>query len=69
MTDDAKWDNAASVRERLLNIARSERIGFQQLLVRFANERFLFRLGESVHGKRFVLKGAKKSVLIRVIRG
>lgn len=58
MTDDAKWDNAASVREKLRNIARLEGIGFQQLLVRFANERFLFRLGESVHGNEFILKGA-----------
>lgn len=49
---------AASVRARLLNIAKAERTDFNQVLVRFALERFLYRLSQSVHADRFVLKGA-----------
>ncbi|MFN0160545.1 MAG: nucleotidyl transferase AbiEii/AbiGii toxin family protein [Burkholderiales bacterium] len=51
-------DLAASVRARLLAIAKSERSNFNQLLVRYALERFLYRLSTSAHADRFVLKGA-----------
>ena len=47
---------AASVRARLLNIAKAERADFNQLLVRYALERFLYRLSQSAHASRFVLK-------------
>ena len=36
-------DLAASVRARLLNISKSEGSNFNQLLVRYALERFLYR--------------------------
>ena len=49
---------AASVRARLLNIAKSEGSNFNQLLVRYALERFLYRLSQSAHADRFLLKGA-----------
>lgn len=49
---------AASVRARLLNLARAQGADFNQVLVRFALERMLYRLGRSPHGERFVLKGA-----------
>lgn len=49
---------AASVRARLLNLARAQGAEFNQVLVRFALERMLYRLGHSSHGERFVLKGA-----------
>ena len=49
---------AASVRARLLNIAKSEGSNFNQLLVRYALERFLYRLSQSPHADRFLLKGA-----------
>ena len=49
---------AASVRARLLNLAREQQVSFQRVLTRFALERFLFRLGVSPHKKHFVLKGA-----------
>lgn len=38
---------AASIRQRLLNIAREQRIEFQLILTRFALERFLYRLSQS----------------------
>ena len=49
---------AASVRQRLLNQARVSDRPFNELLQYFAMERFLYRLSESPHGERFVLKGA-----------
>ena len=51
-------DLPASVRARLLNIAKAQGVDFHQVLVRFALERMLYRLGESAHADRFVLKGA-----------
>jgi len=53
-----KKDLAASVRARLLNIAKLQRVDFNQVLVRFALERLLFRLSQSEHADRFLLKGA-----------
>lgn len=49
---------AASVRQRLLDLAHANGEDFQQLLVRYALERLLYRLSCSVHRERFVLKGA-----------
>ena len=49
---------AASVRARLQNVARTNRASFERVLTRYALERLLFRLGESPHKERFVLKGA-----------
>lgn len=51
-------NQAASVRARLLNLARAQGADFNQVLVRFALERMLYRLGRSPHGERFALKGA-----------
>ncbi|MBN1495391.1 MAG: nucleotidyl transferase AbiEii/AbiGii toxin family protein, partial [Spirochaetes bacterium] len=58
-------DMAASVRQRLLNRARSERRPFNELLQYYAMERFLYRLSQSVHVDRFILKGA---LMLRVWR-
>ena len=49
---------AASVRARLLNIAKADKTDFNQILVRYALERFLYRLSKSTHSDRFLLKGA-----------
>jgi predicted nucleotidyltransferase component of viral defense system len=49
---------ATSIRARLANLAREKRIGFDTLLIRYVNERILFRLGQSKYKSRFVLKGA-----------
>ena len=49
---------AASVRARLLNVAKAQGVDFNQVLVRFALERILYRLTQSPHADRFLLKGA-----------
>jgi hypothetical protein len=51
-------DTAASVRQRLLNIARGKNRPFNEVLQYFAMERFLYRLGKSDHDRKFILKGA-----------
>jgi hypothetical protein len=49
---------AASVRQRLLNKSRSDVRPFQELVQYYAMERFLYRLSQSQHANRFILKGA-----------
>jgi predicted nucleotidyltransferase component of viral defense system len=49
---------AASVRQRLLDLAKERNEDFQQVITRFALERLLYRLTLSKHAERFVLKGA-----------
>ena len=49
---------AASVRARLLNVAKAQGVDFNQVLVRFALERILYRMTQSRHADRFLLKGA-----------
>lgn len=49
---------AASVRARLLNLARETRRPLDQLLTRYALERLLYRLGHSQYRDRYALKGA-----------
>lgn len=51
-------DIAVSVRARLLNLAKAQAVDFNQVLVRFALERLLYRLSQSAHADRFLLKGA-----------
>lgn len=48
----------ASVRARLLNLARKEGKSHELLLTRYALERLLYRLTQTPHADRFVLKGA-----------
>ena len=59
----AEPSRAASVRQRLLNRSRAEGDDFQVLLTRYVLERFLYRLGQSEHSERFVVKGAMLFVL------
>ena len=49
---------AVSIRERLLNKAKSVGAEFELFLVRYACERFLYRLGESSVREKCILKGA-----------
>lgn len=51
-------DTAASVRARLLALAKARGEEFERALTRFAAERFLFRLGASPARARCLLKGA-----------
>ena len=48
----------ASVRARLLQVSKASGQTFDLILTRFALERLLFRLSQSPHADRFVLKGA-----------
>ena len=50
-------DVAASVRQRLLNLAREEGQVFDVVLVAFGLERLVYRLSVSEYRDRFVLKG------------
>ncbi len=58
MKKKAVKDVSASVRARLLNLARSAGRDFQELTIRYTVERFLARLAESEHREQFILKGA-----------
>ena len=58
MTKRKPANVAASVRERLLNRSRETGEVFDFLLQRYAAERLLYRLGQSPHRERYVLKGA-----------
>lgn len=49
---------AAWVRARLRTVAQANRARFEQVLARYALERLLFRLSESPHKERFVLKAS-----------
>lgn len=58
MTTPRQGNMAASVRQRLLNLARERGENFDYLLTRYGLERFLYRLANSPHRERFILKGA-----------
>lgn len=49
---------AASVRQKLLNRARSDQRPFAELLQYYAMERFLYRLSRSAYSQHYILKGA-----------
>ena len=48
---------AASVRQRVLNYAQTNRRPFAEVLQYYAMERFLYRLSVSPDSERFLLKG------------
>lgn len=56
--DKSRRNVAASVRARLLNKARAEKLDFNLLLTRYALERVLYRLSVSEQRGQFLLKGA-----------
>jgi len=47
----------ASVRARLLNIARQKKVSFDTILLQYFQERFLYRLSISEYKDKFILKG------------
>ena len=51
-------NHAHSVKQKLLNLARSENADFQTLLTKYTLERFLARLSQSDFRDEFILKGA-----------
>lgn len=58
MTHGRKRNLPASIRQKLLNLARARNEDFQLMLVRYAIERLLYRLSISSYADRFILKGA-----------
>ena len=50
---------AHSIHTRLVAKAREREVEAQLMLERYALHRFLFRLAESTHAARFLLKGAQ----------
>ena len=56
-------NHAVSVYSRLKNIARVKHLDFSRLLIRYAIERFLYRLGESQYANNFVLKGGNLFII------
>jgi predicted nucleotidyltransferase component of viral defense system len=55
---EKKKNIAVSVRAKLKNKAKEKQVEFQNLLVRFGNERLLYRLSVSAYQNSFLLKGA-----------
>jgi hypothetical protein len=51
-------NTVASVKAKLLQVARSTGKNHQLLLLRYFQERFLYRLSQSTHRDKFCLKGA-----------
>ena len=51
-------NKAASIRQRLLNLARERRENFDFVLKQYVIQRLLYRLSISDYQERFLLKGA-----------
>jgi predicted nucleotidyltransferase component of viral defense system len=58
MNNNRGKNTAASVRDRLLALARERGEDFQLLLTQYGLERLLYRLSQSSYRDRFILKGA-----------
>lgn len=58
MTQRFRTDLAASIRQRLFNLAKARGEDLDLLLKRYTIERLLYRIGRSRHADSFVLKGA-----------
>ena len=58
-----KRNLAASIRDRLMQLARARNEDFNFILSRYGMERFLYRISKSQHELTFILKGAMLSRL------
>jgi predicted nucleotidyltransferase component of viral defense system len=56
----------ASIRARLMNIARAERVDFDSILLRYFQERLLYRLSISDFSDCFVLKGGLLLICLKM---
>jgi hypothetical protein len=56
MSQNPPRNIAASVRQRLRNLAQERQEDLQNILTRYSLERFLYRLHQSEHRDRFILK-------------
>lgn len=61
-------NKAASIRAKLMNVARAEKIDFDALLLRYFQERFLHRLAISKFSDHFVLKGGLLLICLKMPR-
>ncbi len=61
-------NKTTSIRAKLMNIARTEKIDFDALLLRYFQERFLYRLSISKFSDHFVLKGGLLLICLRIPR-
>jgi len=73
MTDLNKHDSEWIVQNQLVRLANAARKDVQSILIQYANERFLYRIGVSTYANRLILKGANlfriwKSAEIRPTR-
>jgi predicted nucleotidyltransferase component of viral defense system len=66
MTNKNLSNIAASVKARLLNIANKESLDFNNLLLRYFQERLLYRLSISKYKSSFVLKGGLLLIVVNV---
>lgn len=60
-------NKTALIRAKLTNIARAEKIDFDFLLLRYFQERFLYRLAISEFSDRFILKGGLLLICINLM--
>ena len=58
MKESNKHDNEWAVRNQLARLAKASNKDVQSIMIHYANERFLYRIGVSTYANRFVLKGA-----------
>lgn len=61
-------NRAASIRARLLNLAKKEGIDFQLILIRYLHERLIYRISASDYSKQLILKGGAFIYAIQGIR-
>jgi len=59
-------NRSASIKARLMNLARAEKIDFDSLLLRYFQERLLYRLSISDFSDRFVLKGGLLLICLKM---
>ena len=57
MSNPTPTNIAASVEAKLKNICKEQKIDFRFILIRYANERFLYKLSISPFADQFILKG------------
>ncbi len=56
----------ASIRARLMNIARAEKVDFDSILLRYFQERLLYRLSISDFSNSFILKGGLLLICLKI---
>jgi hypothetical protein len=63
MTNPTPVNMVASVKARLKNVMKERGIAFRFVLIRYATERFLYRLSTSPYANQFVLKGGNLFII------